>query len=84
MRTNLQFVTNRARSPANLYRGEFGKWFHSAFEISSRRTHFLRQEKGWIQGVLHGPSPYEFVSDDIIQYCSRGEVFLVGNFNARS
>ena len=42
MGTNLQFVTNRARSPANLHRRKFEKWFHSAFEISSRHTHFLR------------------------------------------
>ena len=48
MGTDLQFVTNRARSPSSLYRGEFGERFHSAFEISSRRTHFLRQEKRWL------------------------------------
>ena len=46
--TNLQFVTNQARSPWSLYRGEFGKWFHLTFEISNQRAHFLPQEKRWI------------------------------------
>ena len=36
------------------------------------------------EGVPHGPSPYEPLSDDIIQYSSQGEVFLVGDFNART
>ena len=36
------------------------------------------------EGAPHGPSPYEPLSDDIIQYSSQGEVFLVGDFNART
>ena len=36
------------------------------------------------EGTSHGPSPYEPLSDDIIRYSSQGEVFLVGDFNART
>ena len=36
------------------------------------------------EGMPHGPSPYEPLSDDIIRYSSQGEVFLVGDFNART
>ena len=35
-------------------------------------------------GMPHGPSPYEPLSDDIIRYSFQGEVFLVGDFNART
>ena len=36
MGTDLQLVTNRARSPSSLHRGEFSEWVHSTFELSSR------------------------------------------------
>ena len=36
------------------------------------------------EGVQHGPSPYKPLLDDIIQYSSQGEVFLIGDFNART
>ena len=36
------------------------------------------------EGVPHGHSPYEPLSDDIIQYSSQGEVFLVEDFNTRT
>ena len=36
------------------------------------------------EGMPHRPSPYEPLSDDIIRYSSQGEVFLVGDFNART
>ena len=36
------------------------------------------------EGMTHGPSPYEPLSDYIIRYYSQGEVFLVGDFNART
>ena len=36
------------------------------------------------EGAPHGPSPYEPLWDHIIQYSSQGEVFLVGDFNART
>ena len=36
MGTNLQLVTNGARSPSSLHRGEFSEWVHSTFELSSR------------------------------------------------
>ena len=36
------------------------------------------------ESMSHGFSPYEPLSDDIIRYSSQGEVFLVGDFNART
>ena len=35
-------------------------------------------------GMDHGPSPYDCLSDDIIRYSLLGEVFLIGDFNART
>ena len=32
----------------------------------------------------HGPSPYDCLSDDIIQYSLLGEVFLIGDFNVKA
>mgnify|MGYP006889262849 CR=1 FL=1 len=36
------------------------------------------------EGAPLGPSPYEPFSDDINQYSSQGELFLVEDFNART
>ena len=53
------------------------------FPLKGSRYNMVGEASIVDEGGPHGPSPYEPLLDDIIQYSSQGEVFLVGDFHAR-